>query len=70
MKWINVKWMLPKMSEEILCWVVRDSGFKYYSILTRYRNNEGIDIYYNNEFELKNDEKVTHWMKLPEQPKE
>lgn len=62
-KWIPVSEMLPENPGHYLCWVLYGGGYE----------GKGISSVYfrlDREWQMPVIDKVTHWMPLPEPPKE
>lgn len=75
MEWISVKDRLPefksnKLSDSVKCLVVANSE-KPYTTIMDYRRIEGLGTYWaDGDFLMPLSWEITHWMPLPEPPKE
>lgn len=68
-RWISVEERLPISDEYVLCWYTGDDGRKWHTVgelNSRYKKWI-LDIY-NDDYDC--EFTVTHWMPLPEPPKE
>ena len=65
-RWISVEERLPEENAEVLCCCKMQKGDVYYTLGVNYRNGWSFD----NDPYAEHDQTVTHWMPLPEPPKE
>ena len=65
-RWIPVEERLPEENAEVLCCCKMQKGDVYYTLGVNYRNGWSFD----NDPYAEHDQTVTHWMPLPEPPKE
>lgn len=78
-EWISVEDKLPEKFMDVLCWCISLSGpsIEPMSVMQKYEQYASIDRYckwndgYKDSFRTSRfyDAKVTHWMPLPEPPK-
>lgn len=69
MNWISVKTALPEYDQNVL--IIRKRGGKFYEPdIAVYRNGEFTSHVYLPEDCCFNSDWITHWMPLPEPPKE
>jgi hypothetical protein len=62
MEWIKTSDRLPDEDEEVLCWVY----FEFFFLLL-FNGKEWEEV---NRFTLFDKNQITHWMRLPEHPKD
>jgi len=67
-EWVSVEDRLPEFNTEVLCFVKRNTdvnNYETYFWLWKYYTDE---TWGDSEFNIEEDEVVTHWMPLPKTP--
>lgn len=68
-RWVSVEERLPISDEYVLCWYADENGKKWHTVgkLQDQNGTWNLDVYLDDQ---DSDFTVTHWMPLPEPPKE
>lgn len=69
-EWINVKDRLPEQDVYVLCNYIALGKHQYQTVGRLWSVNGRWDLDDDSEYDVLNTKVVTHWMPLPEPPKE